>query len=292
LRFLALSDLHGNTTALKSVLEEACDTGFDYILIGGDLTDLEYHFEDGEDIVKRAGRVFEMLEQYDTPYFFVWGNWDLTLSFLRRMRYRRDEKWTIHKHPESVEMVMSRGDRGIVHTMPLPLYNYSLEVAEILESLKLARPLDIVDTVELGVFKLTSRPELADERTILLTHFYNKLTKAYVHLDAHVHFGRVFNNYVNLGFVYRWRERGGESGCYWLISFPESPGEPPMIEWINHGGMMKELRCGRGVHRGVFYTPNYWRICPACHDKRNSVEGLDPDAEIDLGNIMMRMMLR
>ena len=56
--------------------------------------------------------------------------------------------------------------------------------------------------------------------------------------------------------------------------------------------MMKELRCGRGVHKGVFYTPNYWRICPACHDKRNSVEGLDPDAQIDLGNIMMRMMLR
>jgi len=40
--------------------------------------------------------------------------------------------------------------------------------------------------------------------------------------------------------------------------------------------MMKELRCGRGVHKGVFYTPNYWRVCPACHDKRNSVEGLDP----------------
>ena len=62
-RVLAFSDLRGNAVALKNMLDEAYDAGLDYMLIGGDLTDLEYYFGEGEIVVRRAKRSFRCLKR-------------------------------------------------------------------------------------------------------------------------------------------------------------------------------------------------------------------------------------
>jgi predicted phosphodiesterase len=267
LRLLAFSDLHGGVTALKGILRDAYDVGFDYILISGDITDLDASFDEGESALKRTEEIFNTLEQYDVPYYFVWGNWDLTISFLRGIRYRKDEGWRMDRNLNEVRFFNDNG--RVEYRVPRPLYEYSLKVIELLESLRYARPLDIIDSAELGEFKLTSNHKLVDGRTIFLTHVYGKRTEAYLHLEGHNHFGRVCGNYINLGFAYRWRsQEEGEVGCYWLIDLPDKCSEPPKITWINYGGNMREVRCSKHLHQGVFYIPYYWNGCPVCYKKK------------------------
>jgi hypothetical protein len=293
LRALAFSDLHGDATTLKGILRDAYDVGFDCILIGGDITDLEFCFDEGESALKRAEDIFNTLEQYDVPYYFVWGNWDLTVSFLRKIRCRRDEGWRIDEGSNEVRLFNS--NRRINCSVPRLLYEYSLRVVELLESLRYAKPLDVIDNVELGGFKLTSNHKLVDGKTILLTHIYSKRTESYLHLDGHNHFGRICGNYVNLGFAYRWSQReeeGGIVGCYWLIDLPDRSSEPPEITWINYGGKMKEVKCSKNLHEGVFYIPYYWRSCPVCYDGSNGVIGYDPNAQVKMLNWILMEFIR
>ena len=117
--------------------------------------------------------------------------------------------------------------------------------------------------VEIGEgISITANPDLIDEKTIFLAHLTNTHRKnALLHIEGHVHYGIVYKNYVNLGFLYRddfHAEKPGP-GCYWEITIGN--GEIK-IEWTNIG-LMKPIECK--AHKDFrFFVPEEWNMCPFC----------------------------
>jgi len=269
LKLLAFSDLHGDVEALKRMFESVEGESLGCILIGGDLTGFDV--EQPDDSINHAKQVFEVLESYEAPYYFVWGFpfRESGLYFTYHV-FRRFNGWKIEEKGDLVSIVgdVRSGDRRFTRfrcNLPRERFEAAVEILEIISALKFGKVLHDFDRVRLGDYFLTSYPELVDEKAILLIHHYQKPTKALLQLEGHVHYGQLCHNYLNLGFVSR---DDGLLGCCWLIDFSEGR---PSIKWVNFGGKMREMTCPIHRDEGTFYIPSYWKKCPVCYDPRNAV---------------------
>jgi len=130
--------------------------------------------------------------------------------------------------------------------------------------------LDIEDR-KFGGYRLTSSPESLSSSDILVTHSLEislkyRQAKSLLYLYGHDHVGRVYRNYVDLGFLYRGRKAHGARealyGCYFTI---ETEGGGLRVR--NHSWQLRETRCQIHGHQGTFYIPCSWsRSCPLCYD--------------------------
>jgi len=285
LKLLAFSDSHGDVEALKKMFKSVEDESFDYILIAGDLTGIDV--EEPEVAVKQAREIFDILEGFELPYYFVWGmRFRESCLFFAHRASKKAEEWTVERKDEQVRIMSEPGTRGRISVkfgceMSVEKYEAAVEILEIVSALRFGRLVDGFDRVNLGDLTLTSNPDLVDEKTILMIHRYRKPTEALLQLEGHVHHGQLCRNYLNLGFVSR---DDGLLGCCWLIDLSEGR---PSIKWVNFGGRMKEMTCPTHQDEGVFYVPDYWKKCPVCYDPKNAIfsKGVSrrPAAQVDRG---------
>lgn len=122
--------------------------------------------------------------------------------------------------------------------------------------------------VEIGEgISITANPELVDEKTIFISHLTsNHLKNALLHIEGHVHYGIVYKNYINLGFLYRddFHDEPPGLGCFWEITIKDGKID---IEW-NRLGIMKPIECK--VHKDfLFFVPTEWTMCPFCRGEYN-----------------------
>jgi predicted phosphodiesterase len=122
--------------------------------------------------------------------------------------------------------------------------------------------------VEIGEgISITSNPSLIDEKTIFISHLTGTHQKdALLHIEGHVHYGIVYKNYINTGFLFRddFHDEPPGLGCYWEINIENGKIE---IEWVNLG-IMKPIDCK--VHKDfIFFVPDEWNICPFCRGDYN-----------------------
>jgi predicted phosphodiesterase len=124
-------------------------------------------------------------------------------------------------------------------------------------------------------FTFTSNTKGLDKSKILVTHVLSdKLrftqVEALLYLYGHDHVGRIYKNYLDLGFLYRGTEAHGahESlfGCYWFIEISED-----RFHIENHSWQLKESKCPIHSDQGVFYIPYYWKKdCTLCYDEEEN----------------------
>ena len=268
MRILAFSDLHGNVEALKRMFKSVEEEAFDHILIAGDLTNMDVG--EPEVVVKQAKEIFDILEGFELPYYFVWGMpFRESRLFFTHRAFKNVEEWTVERKGERVRILSKPGTHGRISVkideMSAERYEAAVEILEMISALKFGKLLNEVERVSFGDFTLTSNPNLVDEKTVLMIHCYRKPTKALLQLEGHVHYGQLCRNYLNLGFVSR---SDGLLGCCWLIDLSKGK---PSIEWVNFGGRMKEMVCPIHRDEGVFYVPDFWKKCPVCRDPNNAI---------------------
>ena len=118
-----------------------------------------------------------------------------------------------------------------------------------------------------GIF-ITANPALIDEKTIFISHLTSTHQKeALLHIEGHVHYGIVYKNYINLGFLYRddFHDEPTGLGCFWDITIK---GDKVEVEW-NRLDIMKPIECK--VHKDfIFFVPTEWMVCPFCRGEYNS----------------------
>lgn len=68
MRFLLLSDIHGNVAAVDKLRREEANR-FDAVIVAGDIGSA------------RAAAILGVLVSFDCPVLYVYGNWDLTLRY-------------------------------------------------------------------------------------------------------------------------------------------------------------------------------------------------------------------
>jgi predicted phosphodiesterase len=125
---------------------------------------------------------------------------------------------------------------------------------------------------EVGDYTLTNNSENLDDSKILVTHMLErklqrKRAGALLYLFGHDHIGRIYKNYIDLGFLYRGTEAHGAArsvfGCYWLMDVDDDN-----IQIINRSWELREFICPIHSNQGTFYIPHYWRRnCPLCYDE-------------------------
>lgn len=96
-------------------------------------------------------------------------------------------------------------------------------------------------------YTLTNDLNNLHETSILITHSIQEemirtQANSLLYLYGHDHIGRVYKNYIDLGFLYRGKEAHGarESlyGCYWIITL-----EVEGISIENHSWDLQETHC-------------------------------------------------
>ncbi len=256
MRVLAFSDLHGNIDVLKMFAKRIEGGSFDYLLIAGDLTNADL-IGDLEIVLKQMSEIFQVIESLEIPYYFVWG-----------IPFRE----SIIANLLMLEKEAGNGSRLKVYSRKGFKYLLRIkgEMESLISSLKYGKWLrqDMVE--KLGKYKITSNPALVDGKTVLLTHYYRKLTNALIQIEGHVHYGQRLGNYLNLGFLYRDDSHGADPliGCYWVLKFEKTGVD---VDWVDMGGNLKEYRCPRHPEEGVFYIPVNWRKCPVCYNPGRNI---------------------
>jgi len=123
----------------------------------------------------------------------------------------------------------------------------------------------------IGDYTLTNKIKALDSSKILVTHslhpsLKSTQSKSLAYLYGHDHVGRIYKNYVDLGFLYRGRKAHGaiESlfGCYWFVDVDNGK-----TQFENHSWQMKEAVCHPHKDQGTFYIPYYWKKCSFCYDE-------------------------
>ena len=123
----------------------------------------------------------------------------------------------------------------------------------------------------IGDYTLTSKIEDLDSSKILVTHAIRPVLKgkqanALLYLYGHDHFGRVYKNYLDLGFLYRGKEAHGAAralfGCYWFIDIENGD-----VHLENHMWQLKQITCSIHTNQGILYIPYYWKVCPICFNE-------------------------
>jgi len=126
-------------------------------------------------------------------------------------------------------------------------------------------------------YTLTNKINKLSRSKILVTHslnrkFKDKQANALLYMYGHDHNGRLYKNYIDLGFLYRGTTAHGAAqplyGCYWIISL-----EKNIFHIENYSWQLKESICPKHNDQGIFYIPYYWKKeCPLCYnEKENSL---------------------
>lgn len=127
----------------------------------------------------------------------------------------------------------------------------------------------------IGNYTLTNNINELDRSKILVTHALHRKLKdkqasVLLYLYGHDHIGRVYKNYIDLGFLYRGTKAHGAAqslyGCYWLINIENDKFYPE-----NHSWQLKESKCPIHKNQGIFYLPFYWtKDCSLCYDEKKN----------------------
>lgn len=125
---------------------------------------------------------------------------------------------------------------------------------------------------EIGSYTLTNQIEKIDKSKILVNHylhtqFEDEQVNALLYLYGHDHIGRIYKNYIDLGFLYRGMQAHGAMealyGCYWFIEINDGK-----ITVENNSWDLRESTCDRHPNQGIFYIPYYYRRdCTLCYNE-------------------------
>jgi predicted MPP superfamily phosphohydrolase len=264
MRILAFSDLHGNAATIELLRERVKNESFDYILVAGDLTNAD--LIPPAERVQQLKEIFAIMETFEIPYFYVWGLpfRESTLQFLQ-------EEYSVIENEDRVTLAVKGGkfDNWMVEMHPKG-WNHFKEMDEFLSTLKFGKHLRHGEIIKIGNYNVAATQENLPERTILLKHSYRKIVpNALLQLDGHLHFGQRYQNYLNLGFLYRDDAHNAQAmvGCYWVL---ELEGSAVSTTFVNLGGKLKEFSCPEHPNEGTFYIPFFWRKCPVCFEPTKS----------------------
>lgn len=245
MKFIAFSDVHGSVESLRNAEQFIRrQNDIDSIVIAGDFASINYDESNEGGILKeeiKTKKMFEMLEGLGIKYYFVWGNRDFFFFM---------DKSTKDLSPKQVAKKFL-GELNLQYG--ICLNEKRNELLPFLEK-----------------FKITGNPSRVDENTIYLTHWQkNVQSNALLHLEGHVHYGQLKDNYVNLCFLYRDSLHGADEllGGLWVIKLSET--RDLSIEFINLGGKVKIIACPIHSNEGNFYVPYFWRKCPVYYDENN-----------------------
>ena len=270
MRILAFSDLHGNTEVLESLIQHVKNESFDFLLIAGDLTNAD--LIKPEETVRQAKEIFRLLEDLKIPYYFIWGLPNREFRIVASLKFVRMKKTGVRVVEKGDYAELVEESKRVRMRIPKSRVSMGENLEALLSSLVHGRCLNDVKMADIGSYKLTCDPKLADRNTILLTHCYRKPSNALIHLDGHVHYGQKHENYLNLGFLHRGEAHGATSltGCYWTL---ELQGREVSIRWIDSGNELKEYTCPVHPEEGTFYVPHYWKRCPVCYNPQQAIFG-------------------
>jgi len=118
---------------------------------------------------------------------------------------------------------------------------------------------------KLGEYTLTNEITSLSKKKILITHsdqFLSEEVNSFLYLYGHDHTGRIINNKIDLGFLYRDESHKAQPlfGCYWFITIENGKFKPEIHMW-----QMNEVKCIENIKHGVFYIPDIWtKTCPKC----------------------------
>jgi predicted MPP superfamily phosphohydrolase len=263
MRVLAFSDLHGDASTLKLLQERVKNENFDYILIAGDLTNAD--LISPAECVKQVKEIFAIMETFETPYYYVWG-----LPFRENALQFLQEKYEVHEGAEETTLAIKDGKWNWTVEMRANEWRNFKKMDDFLSGLEFGKHLKHGEIVKLGNYNIASAHENLPERTILLRHSYRKIIpNALLQIDGHLHFGQRYQNYLNLGFLYRDDAHNAQAmiGCYWVI---EIEGSSVSATFVNLGGKLKEFICPEHPKEGTFYIPFFWKKCPVCFEPSRS----------------------
>jgi 3',5'-cyclic AMP phosphodiesterase CpdA len=243
MKIIAFSDIHGSVEAIEKAMEYIKNReNIELIIIAGDFASINYDNSENDAVFyeeQKIRKIFNLIENVNLKYYFVWGN--------------RDSFFFMDLPPHN----MSPKNVGIKFLESLNLKNgtciYKFKWLPFLEK-----------------YRITANPRFVDDRTIYVTHWQKDVqTNALLHLEGHVHYGQLKDNYVNLCFLFRDSLHGAESllGGIWEIDITD---ENLNIEFIDLGNNVREMICPNHREEGIFYIPKYWRNCPVCYDITNA----------------------
>ncbi|MFX0210138.1 MAG: metallophosphoesterase [Candidatus Hodarchaeota archaeon] len=243
MKVMAFSDIHGSVEAIEEAVGYIKDReDIESIIIAGDFASINYDSRKNDAVFyeeEKIRKIFHLIEKIGVKYYFVWGNRD-SFFFMDLPPHYMSPKNTGIKFLESLNLKNGKC-----------LHQYKwLPISE--------------------KFRITTDPKFVDDRTIYVTHWQKGIqTNALLHLEGHVHYGQVKDNYVNLCFLFRDSLHGAESllGGIWEIDVNY---ENLNIEFIDLGNNVREIICPNHREEGVFYIPKYWRKCPVCYDITNA----------------------
>lgn len=270
MQILAFSDLHGYAPALELLRKCVKDESYDYILVAGDLTNV--------DLVQPSRRacqvkeIFSIMEVFKIPYYYVWGTPFREGSIALPLQImEKPENYVIKEDGKSLVIKKTTNGRKFSIELQKTRWQAYEEIRHFLSSLKFGRHLKEDETIRLGKYSLTSNPRKLAENTIFLRHHYRKIIpKAMIQIDGHVHYGQHIGNYLNLGFLYRDATHGASPmiGCYWELTLKNYEAS---IDFIDLGGQLKYYNCPDHPREGTFYIPRYWKKCPVCYRQNEAL---------------------
>ena len=152
------------------------------------------------------------------------------------------------------------------------------------------------DTITVAGETFTQNPELVEDETILVNHYWHPellehfAGKAY--FSGHIHTGRYKNKALNTAFLYRTADHGADAllGAYFVVEIASDG--TWQVDFRNIGQVRKGI-CPKHQALGVQFVPDYWRQdCQFCYDEddfysevvRTALYGLgtvQEEAEID-----------
>jgi len=243
MKIIAFSDIHGSVEAMEKAARYVKNReNIESMIIAGDFASINYDSNNENAVLheeQKIRKIFDLIENIGIEYYFVWGNRD-SFFFMDLPPYNMSPKNRANKFLESLNL--QNGE-----------YLNQNEQLLLIEK-----------------YKITSDPRFVDDKTIYVTHWQKDVEKnALLHLEGHVHFGQLKDNYLNLCFLFRDSLHGAESllGGIWEIDLTN---ENINFEFLDLGNNLRELICPYHREEGVFYIPKYWRKCPVCYDIKNA----------------------
>ena len=128
---------------------------------------------------------------------------------------------------------------------------------------------------KIGEYILTNNSTNLNKQKILVTHileenFMNHQANSLLYLYGHDHIGRIYKNYIDLGFLYRGTKAHGAReagyGCYWFIEINNGK-----VTVENNCWDLRESTCDKHPNQGIFYIPYYYRRnCMLCYDEKRN----------------------
>jgi len=134
----------------------------------------------------------------------------------------------------------------------------------------------------------TQNPELVEDETILVNHYWHPellehfAGKAY--FSGHIHTGRYKNKALNTAFLYRTADHGADAlfGAYFVVEIASDG--TWQVDFRNIGQVRKGI-CPKHQALGVQFVPDYWRQdCQFCYDEDDFYSEVVRTALYGLGN--------